>query len=83
MCLRCRNVKHQLATCPLTSETQQADRSNLKQTNVGGNGPSVPARIYTLDQQQVPNSFEVGEGMISVSHHLVKILIDSGAIIPL
>ena len=39
----------------------------------------MPARIYVLDQQQVPDSSEIVEGTIPVFHHLVKILIDPSA----
>ena len=39
----------------------------------------MPVRVYALDQQQVPNSFEVVEVMIPVFHRLAKILIGLGA----
>ena len=39
----------------------------------------MPARIYVLDQQQVPDSSEIVEGTIPVFHHLVKILIGPSA----
>ena len=40
----------------------------------------VPARVYALDQQSVPEPSEIVEGTIPVFHCLAKILIDPGAI---
>ena len=38
----------------------------------------MPARVYLLDQQQVPEPSEIVEGTIPVFHRLAKMLIDSG-----
>ncbi|XP_027124278.1 uncharacterized protein [Coffea arabica] len=77
--LRCGSTKHQIANCPLISDAQSAGISNPKPTNVGGTRSRVPARVYPLDQQSVPELLEVVEGTIPVFHHLAKILIDPGA----
>ncbi|XP_071923195.1 uncharacterized protein [Coffea arabica] len=77
-CLWCDSAEHQIAICPLFCETQQLDRSNPKQPNIGGNRPRVPSRVYALDHQQVPNPSKVVEGTIHVFHCLAKILIDLG-----
>ena len=37
------------------------------------------ARVYTLDNQQIPNPTEVVEGTILIFHHLVRVLVDPGA----
>ena len=76
--LWCGSTEHQIAACPLFGETQQLDRSNPKQPNIGGNRPRVPSRVYALDHQQVPNPSKVVEGTIHVFHCLAKILIDLG-----
>nr|XP_027090335.1 uncharacterized protein LOC113711369 [Coffea arabica] len=39
----------------------------------------MPTRVYSLDQQSVPEPSEVVEGTIPVFHRLAKILIDPGA----
>ena len=39
----------------------------------------MPARVYALDHQQIPDSTEFIEGTILVFHRLVKVLIDPGA----
>ncbi|XP_071914134.1 uncharacterized protein [Coffea arabica] len=54
-------------------------RSNPKPTNAGGARSRVPARVYSLDQQSVPEPTEVVEGTIPVFHRLARILIDPGA----
>ena len=38
----------------------------------------MPARVYVLDQQQVPEPSEVVEDTIPIFHLLAKILIDPG-----
>ena len=73
-CLWCGSAEHQIATCPLFGETQQLDRSNPKQPNVGMNRSKVPARVYTLNHQHVPNPSKVVKGTIHVFHCLAKIL---------
>nr|XP_027086547.1 uncharacterized protein LOC113708285 [Coffea arabica] len=83
-CLACGSTEHQLATCPnklkVGGSTQRPKKSTSKQTSVGGSQPKVPARVYTLDHQQIPDATEVVEGTIPVFHRLAKILIDPGAI---
>ncbi|XP_027158242.1 uncharacterized protein LOC113759863 [Coffea eugenioides] len=78
-CLRCGSTEHQIANCPLISDAQSASQSNPKPTNVGGTRLRVPVRVYSLDQQSVPEKTEVVEGTIPVFHRLTKILIDPGA----
>ena len=82
--MRCGSAEHHISHCRHIlregSETQWPDRSTPKQTIVRGNRPRVPARVYVLDQQQVPNSFEVVKDMIPIFNHLVKILIHSSTI---
>ena len=41
--------------------------------------PRVPARVYALDHQQVPNPMEVVEGTILIFHRLTKVLVDHSA----
>ncbi|XP_027169547.1 uncharacterized protein LOC113769281 [Coffea eugenioides] len=77
-CLRCGSTEHQIANCPLISDAQSAGKSNPKPTNVGGIRSKVPAKVYSLDQQSVPEPSEVVEGTIPVFHRLAKILIDPG-----
>ncbi|XP_071902691.1 uncharacterized protein [Coffea arabica] len=78
-CLRCGSTEHQIANCPLISDTQSAGKSNPKSINVGGTRSRVSARVYSLDQQLVPEPTEVVEGTIPIFHRLAKILIDPGA----
>ena len=44
-----------------------------------GTRPKVAARVYSLEQRQVPDSSKIVEGTIPVFHRLVRILIDPGA----
>ncbi|XP_027157100.1 uncharacterized protein LOC113758443 [Coffea eugenioides] len=69
-CLRCGSTEHQIVNCPLISDTQSTARSNPKPTNAGGARSRVPARVYSLDQQSVPEPTEVVEGTIPVFHRL-------------
>ena len=39
----------------------------------------MPARVYALDHQQIPDSTEVVEGTIPIFHRLAKVLINPGA----
>ena len=39
----------------------------------------MPARVYAIDQYQVPDLSEVVEGTIPIFHRLTKILIDPGS----
>nr|XP_027077125.1 uncharacterized protein LOC113700897 [Coffea arabica] len=77
--LRCGSTEHQIVNCLLISDTQSTARSNPKPTNAGGARSRVPARVYSLDQQSVPEPTEVVECTIPVFHRLAKILIDPGA----
>nr|XP_027067830.1 protein lin-28 homolog A-like [Coffea arabica] len=62
-CLRCGSMDHQISNCPLISDTQLTARSNPKPTNAGGTRSRVLARVYSLDQQTVPEPTEVVEGL--------------------
>ena len=55
------------------SNTQQSEKPATKPTSSGGGRPNVPARVYVLDHQQIPDSTEIIEGMIPVFHRLAKI----------
>ncbi|XP_071906001.1 uncharacterized protein [Coffea arabica] len=44
-----------------------------------GSRPKVPARVYAIDDQPVPDSSEVVEGTLPIFHRLARVLIDSGA----
>ena len=82
-CLYYGSAEHQLASCPSVPKkggnTQRSEKSTSKQTSAGGSRPKVPARVYVLDYQQIPDSTEVVEGMIPIFHRLAKVLIDPGA----
>ncbi|XP_027174486.1 uncharacterized protein LOC113774121 [Coffea eugenioides] len=67
--LYCGSAEHQLASCPNAPKVGGS---------AGGSRPRVPARVYALDHQQVPDSTEVVESTIHVFHCLVKVLIDPG-----
>ncbi|XP_027156747.1 uncharacterized protein LOC113757848 [Coffea eugenioides] len=64
--LFCGYIEHQLANCPsklkVGGSTQRPEKSTFKQTSAGGSQPKVPARVYALDYQQIPDSTEVVEG---------------------
>ncbi|XP_027181928.1 uncharacterized protein LOC113780316 [Coffea eugenioides] len=82
-CLYCGSADHQIANCPVPSReecgTQQSTKTNPGQSKVEGNRPKVLARVYALEQHQVPDSSEVVEDTIPIFHRLAKILIDFGA----
>ncbi|XP_027156585.1 uncharacterized protein LOC113757632 [Coffea eugenioides] len=82
-CLFCGSAEHQVANCPkapkVGGNTQRPEKSISKQTSAGGSRPKVPARIYALDYQQVPEATEVVEGTIPIFHRLVRVLIDPSA----
>nr|XP_027088578.1 uncharacterized protein LOC113709934 [Coffea arabica] len=82
-CLRCGSAEHQIASCPILPRearvTPQSSKANSGQSKVEGTRPNVPARVYSLEQHQVPDSSEIVEGTIPVFHRLVRILIDLGA----
>ncbi|XP_027088625.2 uncharacterized protein [Coffea arabica] len=79
-CLRCGSAEHQIANCPVLPRearvTSQSSKANSGQSKVEGTRPKVPARVYSLEQCQVPDSSEIVEGTIPVFHHLARILID-------
>nr|XP_027076091.1 uncharacterized protein LOC113699941 [Coffea arabica] len=64
-CLRCGSAEHQIANCPVlpreTRATTQSSKANSGQSKVEGTKPKVPARVYSLEQQQVPDSSGVVE----------------------
>nr|XP_027075932.1 uncharacterized protein LOC113699786 [Coffea arabica] len=70
-CLRYGSVDHQISNRPLISDTQS--RSNAKPTNAGGTRSRVPARVYSLDQQTVPEPTEVVEGMDWLAHYHTRV----------
>ncbi|XP_071928130.1 uncharacterized protein [Coffea arabica] len=75
-CLRCGSSEHQISGCPKVQEgTPQKARPNTS----GGSRPTVPARVYAIDDQPVPDSSEVVEGTLPIFHRLAKVLIDPGA----
>nr|XP_027093620.1 uncharacterized protein LOC113714020 [Coffea arabica] len=75
-CLRCGSSEHQMAGCP---RVQEGITPNARPNNSGGSRPTVPGRVYALDNQPVPNSSEVVEGTLPIFHRLAKVLIDPGA----
>ncbi|XP_071933737.1 uncharacterized protein [Coffea arabica] len=75
-CLRCGSSEYQIAGCPKTLE---GGTSSARQTTPGGNRSKVPARMYAIDDQPVPDSSEVVEGTLPIFHRLVRVLIDPGA----
>ncbi|XP_071933149.1 uncharacterized protein [Coffea arabica] len=75
-CLRCGSSEHQIAGCP---KMQEGSNPNVKPNTSGGSRPTVPARVYAIDDQPVPDSSEVVEGTLPIFHRLAKVLIDPGA----
>ncbi|XP_071924803.1 uncharacterized protein [Coffea arabica] len=65
-----------MAGCP---RVQEGITPNARPNNSGGSRPTVPGRVYALDNQPVPNSSEVVEGTLPIFHRLAKVLIDPGA----
>ena len=80
-CLKCGSAEHQIANCPKISENggSQGGATSSRQTASGGSRPKVPARVYALDSQPVPDPSEVVEGTLPIFHRLAKVLIDPGA----
>ncbi|XP_071912388.1 uncharacterized protein [Coffea arabica] len=80
-CLRCGSAEHQIANCPKIFENgeSQGGATSSRQTASGGSRPKVPARVYALDSQPVPDPSEVVEGTFPIFHRLAKVLIDPGA----
>ncbi|XP_027169566.1 uncharacterized protein LOC113769304 [Coffea eugenioides] len=83
-CEYCEKPGHGVTNCPERtrpeSEIQKSDKLISRQTSGGESQPKVPVRVFTVDQQQVPDPSEVIEGMIPIYHRLTKVLINPGAI---
>lgn len=81
--MRCGSADHQFATCSILKqdgkESQQLPRTSSGLVKGDGTKPKVAARVYSLEPQQVPDSFEVVEGTIPVFHRFAKVLVDPGA----
>ncbi|XP_071905696.1 uncharacterized protein [Coffea arabica] len=75
-CLKCGSNEHQIFGCP---KMQEGTTSNARPNTSGGSRPTVPARVYAIDDQPVPDSSEVVEGTLPIFHRLAKVLIDPGA----
>nr|XP_027082193.1 uncharacterized protein LOC113704493 [Coffea arabica] len=75
-CLRCGSSEHQISGCP---KMQEGTTPNARPNTSGGSRPTVPARVYAIDDHPVPDSSEVVEGTLPIFHRLVKVLIDPGA----
>ncbi|XP_027158420.1 uncharacterized protein LOC113760043 [Coffea eugenioides] len=75
-CLRCGSGEHQIAGCP---KMQGGTAPNARPNTTGGGRPTVPARVYAIGDQPVPNASEVVEGTLPIFHRLAKVLIDPGA----
>ena len=75
-CFKCGSSEHQIAACPKLREegiTQQVNRPDISQANAVGSRLSVPARVYTISQPEVPNPTKVLEGTIPIFHRLANI----------
>nr|XP_027090297.1 uncharacterized protein LOC113711333 [Coffea arabica] len=75
-CLKCGSSEHQISGCP---KMQEGTTSNARPNTSGGSRPTVPARVYAIGDQPVPDSSEVVEGTLPIFHRLAKVLIDPGA----
>nr|XP_027127756.1 uncharacterized protein LOC113743869 [Coffea arabica] len=75
-CLKCGSSEHQISGCP---KMQGGTTSNARSNTSGGSRPTVPARVYAIGDQPVPDSSEVVEGTLPIFHRLAKVLIDPGA----
>ncbi|XP_071926100.1 uncharacterized protein [Coffea arabica] len=75
-CLRCGSSEHQIAGCP---KMQEGSTPNARPNTSGGSRPTVPPRVYAIDDQPVPDFSEVVEGTLPIFHRLGKVLIDPGA----
>nr|XP_027120539.1 uncharacterized protein LOC113737513 [Coffea arabica] len=78
-CLRCGSAEHQIANCPVLPRearvTTQSSKANSGQSKVEGTKPKVPARVYSLEQQQVPDSSGVVEGERKLLGNLISLAI--------
>ena len=59
--------------------TSQAEGIAPKPTNVAGNRPKVPARVYAMEHHEVTDSSAVIEGKLSIFRRTASVLIDPGA----
>ncbi|XP_071921769.1 uncharacterized protein [Coffea arabica] len=59
----CRAPTNELFKLKVGGNTQRPEKSTSKQTSVGGSRPKVPARVYALDYQQIPDATEVVEDL--------------------
>ncbi|XP_071917014.1 uncharacterized protein [Coffea arabica] len=75
-CLKCGSNEHQISGCP---KVQEGTTPNARPNTSGGSRPTVPARVYAMDDQPVPDSSDVVEGTLPIFHRLAKVLIDPGA----
>ncbi|XP_071921751.1 uncharacterized protein [Coffea arabica] len=75
-CLKCGSSEHQIFGCP---KIQEGGTPSARQATSGGNRIKVPARVYAIDDQPVPDSSEVVEGTLPIFHQLARVLIDPGA----
>ncbi|XP_071921807.1 uncharacterized protein [Coffea arabica] len=78
-CLRCGSAEHQIANCPVLPRearvTTQSSKANSVQSKVEGTKPKVPARVYSLEQHQVPDSSGVVEGERKLLRNLISLAI--------
>ncbi|XP_027150284.1 uncharacterized protein LOC113771099 [Coffea eugenioides] len=75
-CLRCGSSEHRIAGCP---KTQEGGTPSARQATSGGSKPKVPARVYAINDQPVPDSSKVVEGTLPIFHRSARVLIDPGA----
>ncbi|XP_027182156.1 uncharacterized protein LOC113780563 [Coffea eugenioides] len=75
-CLKCGNSKHQVTGCP---KIQESGTPIARQATSGGNRAKVPARVYAIADQPVPDFSEVVEGTLPIFYRLARVLIDPGA----
>ncbi|XP_071917185.1 uncharacterized protein [Coffea arabica] len=74
-CLKCGSSEHQVVGCP---KIQEGGTPSARQATSGGNRPKVPARVYVIVDQPVPDSSEVVEGTLPIFYRLARVLIDPG-----
>ncbi|XP_027171655.1 uncharacterized protein LOC113771252 [Coffea eugenioides] len=74
--LKCGSSEHQIFGCP---KLQEEVTPNARPATSGGSRPKVPARVYAIDDQPVPDSSEVVESTLPIFHRLARVLIDPGA----
>ncbi|XP_027122174.1 uncharacterized protein [Coffea arabica] len=74
--LKCGSSEHQISGCP---KIQEGGTPSVRQATSGGNRSKVPARVYAIDDQPVPDTSEIVEGTLPIFHRLAGVLIDPGA----